>query len=110
MPVFVGRRGSGGDRERGTCCGETKTILEPAYFTVSVIGRTTPNPRLIIIAHGDGTRPLLSGSETLRREAEGGLMREGAGEKEADAARIANDDGAHLEQTAAQNPELSATG
>jgi hypothetical protein len=63
---------------------------------------------LIIIAHGDGTRPWLSGGETLRREAEGGLMREGAGEKKAYTARVANDDGADLEQTAAQNPDLRA--
>ena len=62
----------------------------------------------MIIAHGDGTRRSLSGSETLRREAVGGLMREGAGEEEADAAGVANDDGADLEQTTAQDPDLSA--
>jgi hypothetical protein len=60
-----------------------------------------PQPPLIIIAHGDGTRRSLSGREAQRREAEGSLMREGAGEKEADAARVANDDGADLEQTTA---------
>jgi hypothetical protein len=37
-----------------------------------------PQPPLIIIAHGDGTRPRSSGREALRREAEGGLMWESA--------------------------------
>ena len=67
-----------------------------------------PQPPLIIIAHGDGTRPWLSGSEALRCEAEGGLMRKGAGEEEADAAGVAHDDGADLEQATAQDPDLSA--
>jgi hypothetical protein len=67
-----------------------------------------PPPPLIIIAHGAGTRQSLSEGEALRREAEGGLMREGTGEEEANAAGVAHDDGAGLEQTAAQNPDLSA--
>ena len=53
-----------------------------------------PQPPLIIIAHGDGTLPELSAGEALRRETEGGLMREGAGEEEANVASVANDDGA----------------
>src|SRR5487761_2292443 len=68
-----------------------------------------PQPPLIIIAHGDGTRRSLSEREALRREEEGGLMREGAGEEEADATGIAHDDGADLEQTAAQDLDLSAS-
>lgn len=67
-----------------------------------------PQPPLIIIAHGDGTLRSLSEREALRGKEEGGLMREGTGEEEADAARVAHDDGADLEQTAAQNPDLSA--
>ena len=35
-------------------------------------------------------------------------MRKGAGEEEADAAGVAHDDGADLEQTTAQDPDLSA--
>jgi len=78
------------------------------FEQVGQFGTNYPQPPLIIIAHGDGTRPWLSGGEALRREAEGGLMWEGAGEEEADAAGVAHDDGADLEQTAAQDPDLRA--
>ena len=67
-----------------------------------------PQPPLIIIAHGDGTRQSLSEREALRGEAEGGLLWEGTGEEEADAPGVAHDDGADFEQTAAQDPDLSA--
>ena len=80
----------------------------PDFEQVGEIWRDYPQPPLIIIAHGDGTRPSLSGSETLRREAIGGLMGKGAGEEESDAAGVADDDGADLEQTTAQDPHLSA--
>jgi len=53
------------------------------------LARTTSQPAsIIIIEHGDGTRPFSSDNEALRREVEGGLMREGNGKEEPDAARV----------------------
>lgn len=71
------------------------------FEQIGEIRTNYPQPPLIIIVHGDGTRRSSSEREALRGEAKGGLMREGAGEEEADAPGIAHDDGADLEQTAA---------
>lgn len=56
----------------------------------------------VVVQHaGDSTWPGLSGSEALDGQAEGSLLREGAGQEEADASGIPDDDGTDLEQAAA---------